>query len=68
MYSADSLDLLKEVTFHLGVRFRKPSSFIACHLLSVFDTSIEVQHMLDVYKLYFLAMQKAHIEKKAERM
>ena len=62
MYSADSLGLLKVIAFHQEVWFRKPCSFIACCWLSVYDTIIEVQQMLDVYKLYFSAIQKAHIE------
>ena len=62
MYSADSLDLLKAIAFHQEVWFRKSCSFIACCWLSVYDTSIEVQQMLDVYKLYFSAIQKAHIK------
>ena len=51
MYSAD---LLKKIVVHIGVWFRKPSSFIVAD-----DTIIEVQRMLDVYEFYFLAMQEA---------
>lgn len=63
MCSTGSQDLIKEIAFHLGTQFKKASSFIACWL-SVYDTSIEVQHMLDVCKPYFLAMRKLILKKK----
>ena len=48
MYSADSLDLLKEIDSHLGGQSKKLSSFISCRWLSVYDTNIDVQHILNV--------------------
>ena len=38
-FSLDCLDLLQQLTFHLGMKFRKPVNYISCCWLSVYDTS-----------------------------
>ena len=47
--SADSLEMLKEISFHLGLTFRKPVNYIAARWLSVLDTSLEFTYMHDAY-------------------
>ena len=61
-FSADSLHHLKEVAFHLGIKFRKPDNFIMARWLSVYDNSVEFHHMLDAHKILFSAYEKANIE------
>ena len=63
-----TLDLLKEIALHLGVRFRNSYSFIACHWQSVYDTSIEVQHTLEHMQTLFLSNAKSSCQKKAKRI
>ena len=66
-YSADSVDLLKEIYFHLGLRFYKPLTHSACRWLSVLGTCIQYEYMIDVYKLYFSGMYRAFIEKQIKK-
>lgn len=63
-----TLDLLKEIALHLGVRFRNSYSFVACHWQSVYDTSIEVQHTLEHIQTLFLSNAKSSYQKKAKRI
>ena len=52
-HSADSLDCLKDIAFHMGLTFRKPSNYIAARWLSVFDTTISFDYMKDGYTIYY---------------
>ena len=63
-YSADSLDYLKEFSFHMKIDFRKPDNFIMARWLSVYDISLEFHHMLDAHKMLFSAYEKAAIQMK----
>ena len=49
-FSPDCLDLLQELTFHLGMKFKKPMIYISCCWLLVYDTSVEFNHAHDIYK------------------
>ena len=50
-FSPACLDLLQQLTFHLGMKFRKRVNYISCHWLSPYDASIVFNHNHDVYKL-----------------
>ena len=65
--SSDSVDLPKEICFHLGLHFCKPSTYSACQWLSFLDACIQFEYKIDVYKLYFSGMQRALIEKQINK-
>ena len=63
-YCNDSFFLLKEVTFHLGKKFRKPITCNPCRWLSVYDVSLEFDGRFDVYRVFFSAFEKTYIQLK----
>ena len=65
--SSDSADLPKEICFHMGLHFCKPSTYSACQCLSFLDACIQFEYKIDVYKLYFSGMQRALIEKQINK-
>ena len=65
--SPGCLDLLQQLTFHLGIKFRKPVNYISCRWLSVYDTCIEFNHAHDVYKLMACYFEKANVEIKLKK-
>ena len=50
------MDLLQEITFYLGLTFRKPVNYIASRWLSVHDTTLAFSYMEYSYTLYYNAM------------
>ena len=50
--SADSLEMFKEISFHMELTFRKPVNYIAARWLLVIDTSLEFTYMRDAYRIY----------------
>ena len=66
-FSPDCLDLLQQLMFHLGMKFKKPVNYISRLWLSVYDTSIEFNHAHGVYKLIACYFEKADIEIKLEK-
>ena len=47
-----------------GKKFRKPITYNACRLLSVYDMSVEFDGRFDVYRVFFSAFEKADIQLK----
>ena len=43
--SADSLEILKEITYHLEMTFRKPVNYIVTRWLSILDASLAFSYM-----------------------
>ena len=66
-FPPDCLDILQELTFHLGIKFRKPVSYISCCRLSVYNTSVEFNHAYDVYKLISCYFKKADVKIKFKK-
>ena len=56
--SADSMEMLKEISFHIGLTFRKPVNYISARWLSVHDTSLAFSYMEHSYVLYYNAVLK----------
>ena len=54
--SADSSEILKEITYHLGMTFRKPIYNIATRWLSILDISLVFSYMEFAYVLYYQPM------------
>ena len=54
--SADSLEILKEITYHLWMTFRKPVNYIATRWLSILDTSPAFSYMAFAYVLCYQPM------------
>ena len=52
-FCADNLAISEEITFHLGIKYRKPISYHQCRWLSVFDTSVAFEGASDSYKVFF---------------
>ena len=66
--SADSSEMLKEISFYLGLTFRKPVNYIASRWLSVLDTSLEFTYMRDAYHIYYHSVVKADIRQELKKM
>ena len=66
--SADSLEMLKEISFHLGLTFRKPVNYIAARWLSVLDTSLEFTYMRNAYRIYYHSIIKADIRQELKKV
>ena len=54
--SADSLEILKEITYHLAMTFRKTVNYIATRWLSILDTSLAFSYIEFAYVLYYPPM------------
>ena len=54
--SADSMEMLKDISYHLGLTFRKPVNYIAARWLSILDTSLAFTYMQFAYVLYYQAV------------
>ena len=56
--STDSLEMLKEISFHLGLTFQKPVNYVAARWLSVLDTSLEFTYVRDASAYTIILSQK----------
>ena len=59
---ADSLEIIKEITYHLGMSFTKPVNYIATRWLSILDTSLAFSYMEFAYVLYYQPMTAKMID------
>ena len=66
--STDSLEMLKEISFHLGLAFRKSVNYIAARWLSILDTSFEFTYMRDAYLVYYHSVVKADIRQELKKV
>ena len=66
--SADSLEMLKEISFHSELTFRKPANYIAARWLSVLGTSLEFTYMRDAYRIYYHSVVKVDIRQELNKV
>ena len=66
--SADSLEMFKEISFHMELTFRKPVNYIAARWLLVLDTSLEFTYMRDAYRIYYHSVLKADIRQELKKV
>ena len=66
-FCVDSLAMLQEFAFHMNTTFRKPHNFHQCRWLSVYDSSVEFDAMVDVHKVFFSICDKADAAEKLKR-
>ena len=66
--SANSVDYLKEICFHLGLTFSKAVNYISCRWLSILDSCIAFSYMRDAYVIYYSAYLKDDIQKKIKEI